>query len=205
MTSPRYLAPMCVLIGLALVPTVIHSYMDDVEHDHRQTASIPDSLAGYAGSPSDRNPTWGERRFDAHDWIERTYTRAGDQVRLTVVRSFDPKALYHHPELAVAYGTSFVGLETRRLAARPEIPVFVLEPAPGVGATASYVLHYGDEFVAAPIRFQLRTAGELLFSRRKAMTLFFVFDPAAQPGDDLETAGATQILISAIDRFLGGS
>jgi hypothetical protein len=202
MISTRYLVPLCALLALALVPTVIHSYMDDVERDGRSTVTIPDRLAGYAGAPSDRNATWGERRFGADDWIERTYVTAGDEVRLTVVRSFDPKALYHHPELAVAYGTSFVGLETRRFAARPEVPVFVLEPGPGVAARAMYVLHYGDEFVEAPIRFQLRTAGALLFSTRKPMTLFFVLDPAAPPDGDIETSGATRLLFSAIDGFL---
>jgi hypothetical protein len=102
----------------------------------------------------------------------------------------------------VAYGTSFVGLETRRFDARPDVPVFVLQPGSGVGVAGLYVLHTDNEFVETPIRYQLRTAGELLFSRRKAMTLFFVLDPSAAAGSDIERSGALQLLFAAIDALL---
>jgi hypothetical protein len=197
--ASRYLLSLCVLLGLALVPTIIHSYADDVARDGL-TASVADSLAGYSGAPTDRNAEWGARRFDSDNWTERLYTRAGDDVRLTVVRSFDAKALYHHPELAIAYGVPFVGLDVRRFDARPDIPVFVLEPGAGVNAAGLYVLLYDGRFIDAPIRFQLRTAGELLFSSRKPMTLFFVLDSSASP-PDIERSGAVQLLFAAIDDF----
>ncbi len=56
---------------------------------------------------TNRPADWGRRRFESQDWTERRYVSGGDQVVLTVVRSFDLKALYHHPELAVAYGADF--------------------------------------------------------------------------------------------------
>lgn len=202
MMSTRYVAPVCVLLALALVPTIIHSYAGDTEHDGLSAAAIPMILEGYAGRATDRNETWGARRFDSHDWIERHYVQPGEDVRVTVIRSYDAKALYHHPELAVAYGTSFVGLETRRFRARPEIPVFVLEPAPGVRAAGLYVLHSGGEFVEAPIRYQFRTAAELLFSKRKPMTLFFVLDADAPVSGDVEDSEAARLLFASIDGFL---
>ena len=201
MIASRFVPWICVLLGLAIAPTIIHSYADDRASDGRRAAAVADHLAGYAGAPTGRNATWGARRFDSDDWVERRYVSAGDDVRLTVVRSFDAKTLYHHPELAVAYGTAFVGLDVRRFEARPEIPVFVLEPGDGVSAGGLYVLHYDGRFVDAPIRFQLRTAGELLFSRRKPMTLFFVYDPSAPPQQDVERSGAVRLLFAAIDSF----
>src|SRR5688572_24699034 len=162
----------CVLAAITLVPTFIHSYADSTVRDGRTTAAIPASLAGYDGTPSRRSTAWGQRRFESGDWTERIYRSSSDEVMLTVVRSYDAKALYHHPELAVAYGPSYLRRELKRFAQRPDVPVHVLYA--DSGTVAMYTLHYDNRFVEDPIRFQLRTAGELLFSGRKAMTLFFL-------------------------------
>lgn len=202
MISPRHAPAVCGLLALALIPTVIHSYSSAATTDGRATGAIPETLAGYHGTPSGRSATWGKRRFNSEDWLERTYLAGGDEVRLTVVRSSDPKALYHHPELAIAYGTSFQSLDTQRLPSSPDVPLYVLNPAPGVSARAMYVLHYDGRFVEDPIMFQMRTALELLFSRRKPMTIFFVLDPSAPPDAGIETLGATRVLYAGIERFL---
>src|SRR5688572_467043 len=132
MISSRFMPVACALIAIALVPTLIHSYAGAVEVDGRTTAGIPAFLAGFTSTDAGRNATWGKRRFDSDDWSERTYRNGVDAVRLTVVRSYDSKSLYHHPELAVAYPTSFPEEETRRFTVRPEIPVHVLTPGEGV-------------------------------------------------------------------------
>jgi hypothetical protein len=208
MISSRFVPAVLLLVTLALVPTVIHSYIGDVAVDGRTTRSIPAELAGYVSTPSARNEGWGRQRFDSHDWMEREYARTGDRVRLTVIRSYDLKALYHHPELAVAYGptfgSSFGRHEVYFFRARPDIPVHVLHPAEGRRAIALYVLHYDGEFIAAPLWTQVRVAGSLLVSPRKAMTLFFAHEldaPAATPLDDLPAAG---LLFGSIDSFLAG-
>jgi hypothetical protein len=192
----------CALAALALVPTVIHSYAGFTVRDGRSTSAIPASLADYPSMPSDRNSTWGQRRFDSFDWTERNYTAGAATIRLTVVRSYDLKALYHHPELAVAYRTSLDREHVEVAASRPDVPIHVLPPASEGGPGAMYVLHYDDRFVSDPIRFQIRTAGELLFSGRKAMTLFFVTDPSGRTTADLRSP-AGRILFGAIDSFLG--
>ena len=201
MISYRYISAVCALLALALVPTLIHSYSEPVIADGRHTRMIPDVLDGTASVPTDRSATWGKRRFDSDDWFERTYSNpeTGKRLRLTVVRSLDAKSVYHHPELAVSDGTTFVGAETQRFEGRPEVPVHVLKPAPGVSSHALYALHYDDRFVEDPITFQLRTAGELLFSRRQPMTLFFVFDAHSPDGD---IKAAAQLLFAAVDSFL---
>jgi hypothetical protein len=199
MISHRFVPVACLLLAAALVPTMIHSYSGDAA-DRLTTAAIPQVLVGYDSVPSERDATWGKRRFDSDDWTERVYRGvSGDNLRLTVVRSYDPKSLYHHPELAVAYRTGFVGEEIHRFEARPDIPVHVLNPAPGVQAAAMYVLHYHTRFIDNPIAFQLRAAGELLFSRRRPMTLFFLFNE--KPRSNGQAADAA-LMFAAIEAFL---
>jgi hypothetical protein len=201
MISHRFIPVVCLLLAAALVPTIIHSYSGAAHDDRRTTAAIPAVLVGHDSAPSDRAATWGKRRFDSDDWTERMYRDvAGQEFRLTVVRSYDPKSVYHHPELAVAYRTSFVGEEVIRMAERPEIPVHVLKPGPGVGASAMYVLHYDTRFVDNPIAFQIRAAGELLFSKRRPMTLFFLFNESARADGGRSTEAG--LMFAAIDAFL---
>lgn len=204
--SPRYLPAICGLFALALVPTLIHSYAEDVATDALATSTIPASLAGFASTPSARAKNWGKRRFDSDDWMERNYGRGGDQVRLTVIRSYDLKALYHHPELAVAYGgqfgSSFGTQDVTRFAARPDIPVHVLHPTPGDRALGLYVLYYDGAFVEHPLWFQFQTAGKLLFSRRKPMTLFFAHDFEVQESAEIEHLPSMELLFGAIEGFL---
>jgi hypothetical protein len=117
------------------------------------------------------------------------------------VRSYDLKALYHHPELAVSYHSAkFERATTQRPADRPDMPVHVLTNS--VGAVGMYALHYDDRFIADPIRFQLRTAAELLFTGRKAMTLFFVLDELAPQGVAPLNLPAARLLFDAVDHFV---
>jgi hypothetical protein len=201
MISLRHAPATCVLLAFAIVPTVIHSYAAGTADDGRRTSAVPQVLAGMPSKPSERNPNWGKRRFDSDDWMERNYQAAdGGMLRLTVIRSADAKAVYHHPELAVAYGTSFVRTQVVRFPERPDVPVYVLTPGPGVEADGLYVLHYDTRFVENPISFQLRTAGELLFSRRKPMTLFFV--NASGRDRDAAKTSAAKLLFAAVDSFV---
>jgi hypothetical protein len=200
--SSRFVPAVCVLVAVALIPTYIHSYAASTVQDGRTTASIPGSLAQYQGTTSGRNATWGKRRFDSNDWTERIYRSSGDEVKLSVIRSFDPKTLYHHPELAVSYGPSWVNTEVRRLARRPDIPVHVLYTDVSDRTLGLYALHYGDAFVSDPIRFQFRTAAELLFSGRRAMTLFFLTDENVAPGIDIDNLPSIELFFDAIEHFV---
>ena len=203
MISARYVPAVGVILALALVPTLIHSYAGLVVDDGLSTKAIPETLAGLAGTPSDRRANWGARLFESTDWIERRYSAGTDHVQLTVIRSFDLKSLYHHPELAVAYpAASFVSSRVRPMGSA-RVPVHVLEGRRPTDPVAVYVLHYGDQFIDDPIRFQLRTSAELLLSGRRQMTLFFARGEREAPDQAIEDLSATKVLFEAIDRFLG--
>lgn len=201
MIASRFAPLVCVLLALALIPTIIHSYAGVVVEDGRQASALPATLAGFTSRPSDRSATWGQRRFESSDWVEREYTTPSGDVRLTVIRSYDLKALYHHPELAVAYGASFQKARVETLPGRPDVPVHVLETGLEAGPVAFYVLHYEDRFVSDPIWFQIRTAGELLFRGRRAMTLFFAGEPNVPAGTRLAERSSVLLLRAAIQEF----
>jgi hypothetical protein len=204
--STRHVPAIVALLALAIVPTLIHSYSDSAADDGRRTRTIPTVLAGYPSVPSDRPQGWGQRRFKSNDWIERHYVaERGARVTLTVVRTYDAKSVYHHPELAVSYHrTSFAGERIEHFESRPEIPVHVLQSSPGQRAFGLYALHYEDRFVDNPLTFQIRSAGELLFSRRQPMTLFFVLDDAPPSNVSAAESSAATVLFAAIDALVSG-
>ena len=201
MISSRYAPAVCVLVALALVPTVIHSYAHTVAKDDLTTAAIPLVLNGAPSTPTEHDAAWGKRRFDSFDWTERRYQSADGDVLLTVLRSYDLKKLYHHPELDVAYGAGYLRHDVQRLDDRRDLPLHVLSDL-DQEATAVYALHYEAGFVEDPIAFQVRTAGELLFSPRHAMTLLFARDLRPTQGKALAQYPSTRVLLSAIDSFL---
>ena len=203
MMSLRYAPAVCAVLALALVPTLIHSYAGLVIEDGRRTEAVGTTLAGFTSTKSDRRETWGRRLFEATDWSERRYTSGLDEVLLTILRSYDLKSLYHHPELAVAYGTSFTKNEVQYLGPRGDIPVHVLENDDPTGPVGLYVLHYGDAFITEPIWFQIRTAGELLVGGRQQMTLFFARGERRRSGQRVADLPWTPVLFEAIQQFIG--
>lgn len=202
MIAPRFATAVCVLIVLALVPTMIHSYAGVVVEDGRRASDLPERLAGFSSRPSDRSETWGQRRFESNDWVERVYYTPKGEVTLTVVRSYDLKALYHHPELAVAYGASFDSASVEALPDRPDMPIHVLGTELETGPGAFYVLHYDGRFVSDPIWFQISTAFELLFRGRRAMTLSFAQTTGMSGNVDLGKEPAVAVLLAAVDSFV---
>jgi hypothetical protein len=189
MISARHAPAVTVLLALALIPTVRNTYVDAHITDGRTTQAIPMTLAGQFGAPTERGTAWAKTSLAAEDAIERRY---GGDTTLFVARSFDAKQLYHHPELAVAYGRSYLSSGIRNAAARPEVPIHWLK---GENAWALYVLEYGDTFVADPIRFELRRAVTSVVQPREPMTLFFVHGRGEAP------PASEAILMAAVDSF----
>lgn len=205
MIATRYATAVSVLVALALVPTLIHSYGGLVESDSRRASDVSEVLGAFTSQPTDRNRNWGRRHFESDDWIERRYSSAGGSATLSVVRSYDLKTLYHHPEIEIVEGADLKRSRIETFPADPDIPVFVLETEREQGTVVFYVLHYGQQFVRDPIWFQIRTAGELLFRGRQAMTLFMAQDENVRAGADLSARPALVVLYAAIRQFLSAA
>jgi hypothetical protein len=206
MISARYAPAMLVVTALALVPVVIHSYVGLKNDDGRRASAISPILAGFMSHATDRRASWGEQKLQSHDWIERVYNADTGQILVFVARSYDPKRLYHHPELAVLYGKTrfandFEAARIHRSPQRSAVPVHVLRARLGRPGVAGYALQYDGRFVDNPYVLQANMAFKLLASGRKPMTLFLVYDPTLVLGDSLERSNVLNLLFAAIDSF----
>ena len=200
MISTRYAAAVSVILGIALVPTAIHSYLGAMDDDGRSTKEIAMDFGEYTSADTRRRPEWVADTYDSSNWIERIYTsKNGAEVRLLVARSYNLKRLYHHPELGVLHGKDLSRAQTAHLG-ESNIPVHVLRANTGKGI-AAYALLYDDDFVTQPIKLQLRTALEQLVSARKPMTLFLAYEPNVKPDDEIDQTNVARILIHAIKSF----
>lgn len=203
MTSSRFGIVVSILLTVALVPTIIHNYIGAKMEDGLQTSSISTKLAGLSSNATPRRATWVKDTYDSHDWIERRYTgQSGENILLFVARSYDLKRLYHHPEIGVLHGVGLDKGKIERLPGMTDVPVYVLKSQTGRGL-AAYVLLYDGQFIENPILLQVLTSVELLFSPRKPMTLFLVYDDGrARQDASLEQSPAASVLAAAVKSFL---
>jgi hypothetical protein len=200
MLTTRFATSVIVLLVVAAVPTVLHSYLDTTIVDGRSARSVPMTLAGETGVQTSRRENWGDDRLGSRDWTERRYPTF-PEVKLFIGRSYDPKRLYHHPELAVDYGQAYGASSIIHLPARPDVPIHFLRGDDSTPTRiAIYALRHRESYIDDPIRFQLRTSFALLFSRRAAMTLFFAAQELG-PDQPVETSRAAALLIASMDAF----
>jgi hypothetical protein len=138
------------------------------------------------------------RRLASEDWFERRYVIGDREVTLFVGRSYDPKSLYHHPELALAYGHD---LESRGVITVGGMPVHALVTRTGEPRIVLYALEENGDFVNDPIPFQIRSTLTGLVRGRSAMTLFFALEGGRPESDDLSTTVAARLLTAAVAAF----
>jgi hypothetical protein len=191
--STRYAPAVAVLVGLALFPTVLHTYVGYTASDGKTSQQVPQQLGGIDGIDTRRDAHWVRQYYHTDDFVERRYATA---VTLFVARGFDAKALYHHPELGLAHGVPFSSYEVVDVPS--DSGAIALHVLKGPDDYACYALLYGDRFVAAPLRFEVRRAVNMLFSPARAMTLFFGQGPAS-----VETRGSavTRTVVAAVESF----
>ncbi len=203
MISSRYTLPVIVLLGLALIPTVIHSYLQAREDDGRTTANIPTTLAGISSQPYTRHSAqWVKGMFDSEDWIERIYKKKnGDKIRLFVARSYDHKRLYHHPELGLSHGGNLSSEGVVELPGESKIPVYLLRNSRGKRVVA-YVLLYDGRYIQNPVKHQIGESLTLLVNPRKPMTLFYIDATGSPVIDRFANTSSAQLLAAAVHRFM---
>ena len=200
MIATRLAPAACVALALALVPTVIHSYVGVRDDDGVRAAAMPASLAGMTSRATDRSPRWGTRHFGTDDWIERWYGPS-DDLSLFVARGDDAKALYHHPELAISYPEASLGRATvETLPGRPDVPVFVLRGIEGRPDMVAYVLRSRGAYISSPVLWQVSQSLLLLVSGRAPLTLIYVHDRKAGVAPISEQSSA-RVLRSAVEAF----
>lgn len=201
MISTRYAIPVIILLALALMPTVLHSYIGAKVNDGQSVNNIAFTLNNFTSVPAKRNTRWGMDIFGSDDWFERNYQdKQYHKVRLFTARAYDHKRLYHHPELALSYGHSLNKQDITHLPGYPEIPVYRLRNDDN-SMLIAYVLLYDAEFVKDPISHQLGESMRLLVSPRKPMTLFYASQSGLPPNTQFSQSAVASVLTLAIQSF----
>lgn len=170
MIGGRHLTALLLLLGLALVPTILHGYLGFVG-----TAApvLAENLPpGSRPAESRRSAAWLTETYAVESWAERAYDLPGHRpVTLFVARGFDLKKLYHHPELGVLRGRSF---HPHRSALIDGQPVHVLRNLTGA-ESAVYALVYEDRWIGNPYVLQVSSAVTALWTGRRPLTLVFAY------------------------------
>ena len=202
MISTRYALPLALILMLALIPTVIHSYLGLKTDDGLSATDIRPTLDNFNSTQTKRLPGWGKETFGCEDWIERIYTdEQGKSLRLFVGRSFDHKRLYHHPELALSYAKDLRSEGQVSLPGQPDIPINLLgnETRP---LMAAFALLYDGKFIDNPISHQIGDSLKQLVSAKKPMTLFYIADDDRPKKTPFIQSPAASLLDKAIKDFI---
>ena len=173
--SLRYLYPLSACLLLALVPVVVHSYLQVEADDCRSGVLLPESTLPPDGSG--KRDDWIGERFQSSHWREGSFVKDGLRFDFAVIRSYDAKRLYHLPENSLVEhtlvvqrrGTDWVPADAGTL---PVHRAYYGDTDPVM--LVAYLLVYRSAPVANPYWLQLRSAPIELFSGRHPMTLFFI-------------------------------
>lgn len=201
MISSRYAVTTIIFLLIALIPTLLHSYIGATFNDGRSVHAISTTLSHFNSSPARRNKHWGKDTFGSDDWFERIYL--SDQtggVRLFAARSYDQKRLYHHPELALSYGKNLPEKSITTLPGHPEISVHLLNTSDN-STQVAYVLIYDESFIKSPLKHQLSESLRLLVTARKPMTLFYASETRPSPDTHFSQSASATVLSLAIKSF----
>jgi hypothetical protein len=202
MIATRYTLPVAVLLSIALVPTIIHSYLNLSIDNSSPAKSISAMFSDLTSTPTRKNPGWGEETFGCTDWFERTYKdKQGNEVRLFVGRGYDHKRLYHHPELALSHAVDLRSTGLIKLLGEHVIPVNVLHHTTQ-SKIAGYALFYDGHFIDDPIAHQVKNSLSLLVNAKKPMTLFYVSEDNIDNQTNFEKTLSAKVLTAAIKNYL---
>jgi hypothetical protein len=202
MISLRYSVAVVLLLLIALIPTVIHTYVGAQSDDGKSVSLVPDVLNGWTSTPYSRHKAkWVEDMYGSSDWLERIYTSPEKtDVRLFVARSYDYKRLYHHPELGLSHGKKLEREGIVVLPGEERIIVHLYNELDNDGFVA-YVLLYEEGYIESPIAHQLQNVFRQLVSARKQMTIFYVSGRYANGEGKFVQTPAASILTTAIRDF----
>lgn len=202
MISTRLAPATLVVLCLALLPVGIHTYVGARADDGLRVAAIPEVLDGMRSEPEKRASNWGQRRFGTDEWFDRWYG-TNQRLRLAVVRTFDPKAVFHHPELAISYPEASLGRATTERLPGGE-PVFVLRGIDEDRNLVIYALVADGQLVRNPYVSQMALAAKMLVGGRRPMTLVYVQDPrpSAVP---FGQQPAVRLLLAALEQLAEAS
>jgi hypothetical protein len=169
--SKRYNRAMCWLIAPAILPVVVHSYRGVNAED----CEAPSRLFSSADAAFSGRGRWLRENLHASEWTEGSFAEAEPSAQFTfsILRSYDPKKLYHRPEEYLAKGA--VASRTLETIGAGRTPIHVVRyNEPVTARVSAYLLVYGSKPVGNPYLAQVAGFPIQLLSGTRPMTLFFI-------------------------------
>jgi len=174
--SRRYLPHISIALLLTLIPVAVHSYVKLKDDD----CVRPSELFSACDFEGDREST-GRRlkgMFGDVDWCGGTLPGrdGGPALDYWILRSYDPKKVYHLPEIGFVRGAAPSARGTEWLQVGSEkVPVHrSYYPRTDVDVFVAYMLIYDSEPIGNPYIAQLLSFPRQLIRGTAPMNLFFV-------------------------------
>lgn len=184
--SRRFVPHIALLILALAVPTLLHSQGDYRLDDCKDVQAIfpdhADPLWDSSFREEVRTRTYDNATADGGVWAEgSTVMPGGTRVNWLIVRSYDPKRVYHRPARNLVDGGQIGAIEIERVEADGmTIPIRWLRYEPGVSmaerrVSAGHVLVYGGKPISDPYMAQLLSAPIQVIRGRMPMTLYLAY------------------------------
>lgn len=170
--SRRYLLPLSACLLVALVPVTIHSYLNFDRDDCSPAVGLWPSSTGDA-----KHDAIVREQFQSFQLSQASFVKEGVQFDYSVVRSYDPKRLYHRPENTLVQHDAIVENRAIEWVQTPSGALPIHRAYYGNANRAivvSYVLVFRSSPVASPYWPHLAAAPVEVFTGRRPMTLFFI-------------------------------
>ncbi len=203
--STRYVPHIVALIVLAAIPTLLHSLgRFDVDDCANSPALLAPPDAAHAPLLSAEERVHLDNYWGAGNWSAGALD-GGDQdqrLRYVIVRSFDPKAVYHWPEARVVdHRHSSRSLEEVTIDGM-RLPVHraFYEPQGSRTTVVAYLLVYDAQAVGNPYLAQLLAGPKQVLLGRRPMWLFLVYGEVGKGEREAAEQRAREWLASAWER-----
>lgn len=169
--STRYVRPLSFCLLVALIPVAVHSYF----HLDRDDCSGTLSLVPAARSDT-THAAFLQERFDSFQLSEGGFAQDGVHFDYTIIRSYDPKRLYHRPEKSLVLHADVASRSIEWLpASSGPLPIHLAHyREEGQAIAVAYLLVFGSSPVASPYWPHLRAAPFEMFAGRRPMTLVLI-------------------------------
>ena len=185
--SLRYVHPLSACLLLALIPVVVHSYIQVDVDDCKAPSALVLEPVHASDSDGSRDARIREQ-LQSSQLYEGSFVRDGLRFDFSIIRSYDAKRLYHRPETSLVEHAVVDrrGMEWAQ-ADSGALPIHRAYYGDTDSAImVAYLLVYRSSPVANPYWAQLRAAPVEIFTGRRPMTLFFI-QARGSPGSLRET------------------
>ena len=200
--SLRYVRPLSVCLLLALIPVVVHSYIQIQIDDCKAPAALVLAFAPASDTGGSRE-AWMRKHFESSHWQEGSLSRDGLNFDFSIVRSYDVTRLYHRPESSLVEKAIVERREIEWVktdsGALPIHWAYYGKTEPAI--LAAYLLVYRSSPIASPYWPHVRAAPSELFTGSRPMTLLLIQARGPRPSLPEMEEVEREWLLSAWDKY----